>query len=208
MIPRSLALLVMLLLTAGCDRTLNQARRTVYVPWEEGLTLIYEDTTLPSAQRIQERLQRRVSASKETPEGRRVTITYSTLRSNQSFDFLHKSGSWQMMDGNTILFQMLPEGFPDRVNQWEDRARGLSFRVIGRATLQNPGLQLPDDFDRVGIWVEMQARNGSKRRIFFLPGIGEEESLVFKDGQWVMVNQLVSRGFTDAPVMKTDEKAP
>ena len=73
--PFLLAAAVLLVSTA-CDRTLSQARKTVYVPWEEGLTLIYEDTTLLSpAKRFEERLQRRVASSKETPAGRRVIIT-------------------------------------------------------------------------------------------------------------------------------------
>jgi hypothetical protein len=190
---------VALLVSVACDRTLSQARRTLYVPWEEGLTLIYEDTTLPPSARFQERLQRRVAASRETPLGRRVTITYSTLKSNQSFDFLQKDGGWAMMEGDTPLFRMLPEGFPDQVDRWEDRSRGTTFRVIGRAALQNPSLKLPEELDRVGIWVEMESRDGLKRRILFLPGIGEAESQVLQDGKWLVVNQLVSRGFTDLP---------
>ena len=193
----------------ACDRTLTQARKTVYVPWEAGLTLIYEDPTLPPAERFQERLQRRVSASKETPQGRRVTITYSTLKSNQSFDFLNQEGSWEILQDEKPVFRMLPEGFPDRTDRWEEKSPGMTFRVIGRAALQNPNLKLPEDFDRIGIWVEMESPNGPKRRIFFLPNIGEAESLVLnKDGKWVMVNQLVSRGFTDAPEIKTDGKKP
>lgn len=208
MIPRTFALLAMLLVSVACDRTLHRVRKTVYVPWEEGLTLIYEDPTLPPSERFGQRLQRRVAASRETPEGRRVTITYSSLRSNQAFEFLHKDGGWQMMNGGAALFRMLPEGFPDRVTQWEDSARGISFRMIGRATLQNPALKLPEDFDRVGIWVEMEGQSGPKRRIFFLPGIGEAESLVLQDGRWVMVNQLVSCGFTDAPSLSPAASAP
>jgi hypothetical protein len=103
---------------------------------------------------------------------------------------------------------MLPEGFPDLVERWEDKNRNTTFRVIGRAALQNPDLKLPDDYDRIGLWVEMETRDGSKRRIFFLPGIGEAESQVLKGGQWVVANRLVSRGFTDAPTVKTDEKVP
>lgn len=196
-----------LLMSTACDRTLNQARKTVYVPWEAGLTLIYEDPTLPPAERLQERLQRRVSESKETPQGRAVTITYSTIRSHQAIEFLHKAGSWVMMQSKPPLV-LLPEGFPDSVDHWEDKDRGLVFHVIGRAALQNSGLRLPDDHDRIGVWVEMESRNGPRRRIFFLPGIGEAETDVLKDGKWVMVNQLVSRGFTDAPEAKTSEKVP
>jgi hypothetical protein len=198
----------LLLVSVACDRTLSRVRKTVYVPWEAGLTLIYEDATLPPAARFQERLQRRVSASKDTPEGRRVTLTYSTLRNNNAFEFLNKDGGWAMMQGDTPLFRMLPEGFPDRVDRWEDKDRGTTFRVIGRAALQNPNLKLPEDYDRIGIWVEMDSKDGVKRRIFFLPGIGEAESQVLRDGKWVVVNQLVSRGFTDLPTAKTDETAP
>jgi hypothetical protein len=192
-----------LLVSLACDRTLAQARKTIYVPWEEGLTLIYEDTLLPPAARFQERMQRRVAASKDTPQGRRVTITYSTLKSNHTFDFLNKEGGWSLMGGDTPLFRFLPEGFPDQVDRWEDKSRGTSFHVIGRAALQNPNLKLPVDFDRIGVWVEMTSRDGLHQRIFLLPGIGEAESQVLREGQWVVVNQLVSRGFTDLPTART-----
>jgi hypothetical protein len=206
-LKRSLPFLLSLLLViAGCDRTLSRTRKTVYLPWEEGLTLIYEDPGLSPEKRVQERLQRRVSASKVTPAGRRVTITYSTLKSNLSFDFLSKDGGWALMVGDTTLFRVLPEGFPDRVDHWEDRSRGMTFKVIGRATVQNPGLKLPDDFDRTGIWVEMDSLTGPKMRIFYLPGIGETESRIQRDGRWVVLNQLVSRGFTDVP--GPEEQAP
>jgi hypothetical protein len=198
----------MLSSSLACDRMLTQARQTAYVPWEEGLTLIYEDPTLPQEARFSQRLQRRVSASKETPQGRRVTITYSTLKSNNAFDFLNKDGSWVMMQGDTALLTMLPEGFPDRTDHWGSKTLGMTFRILGRATLETANMKLPDDFDRVGIWVEMTPRSGPKLRVFYLPGIGEAEDLVQKNGQWVMVNQLVSRGFTDAPVVTTEEKAP
>ncbi len=194
--------------SVACDRTLAQARRTVYVPWEAGLTLISEDPTLPPGARFQERMQRRVSASKDTPEGRRVTLTYSTLRSNNTFEFLSRDGGWVGMEGDRQTFRLLPEGFPDRVDRWEDKARGTTFRVLGRAALQNPDLKLPEDYDRIGVWVEMVSKNGLKNRIFFLPGIGQAEHQVFQGGRWIVVDRLVSRGFTDLPTAKTDETTP
>lgn len=197
-----------MLASLACDRTLSKMRTTVYVPWEEGLTLIYEDTALPPAERFEQRMQRRVSASRMTPAGRRVTITYSTLKGSDAFEFLSKDGGWAMLEGDRILFQVLPAGFPDQVDRWEDPSRGMSFRVVGRAALQNPDLSLPNDYDRIGVWVEMDSRSGFKRRIFFLPGIGEAESQVFRDGKWVVINRLVSRGFTDLPAPASDEKAP
>lgn len=197
-----------LLLSAGCDRALHHARGTVYVPWEEGLTLVYEDPTLPPKERFDARLQRRVSSSKVGPEGRRVTITYSSLKSNQTFDFLTRNGSWVILEGNTPLMQMLPEGFPESTSRWEDRTTRATFTVLGRGALQDPELQLPDDFDRTGVWVEMDFPSGAKNRIFFLPGIGEAEGFVLKDGQWIQVNRLVSRGFTDPPVGSPGAKTP
>jgi hypothetical protein len=197
-------LLGALLLFPACDQTLSQARKTDYVPVETGLTLIYEDVLPSQAARFENRLQVRVASAKETPAGSRVTLTYSTLQNNHSFEFLHKDGGWVLMEGDAPLIVMLPEGFPDRVDRWEDRLRNTTFQVIGRAALQNPNLKLPDDFDRIGVWVEMVPKGGPRRRIFFLPNIGEAESQVLKDGTWVVVNRLVSRGFTDLPSVKTD----
>lgn len=188
-----------LLLLAGCDRTFTQARKTVYAPQEEGLTLIYEDKSLPPAQRFQERLQRRVSASAETPAGRRVTIVFTTFKNNFSADFLSREGGWTLMRGDSPVVTLLPEGFPDRTDHWEDRDRGLVFHVVGRGALTNTSQSLPDDFDRIGIWVEMESRTGARQRIFYLPGVGEVETRILQNGTWVQGYQLVSRGFTDAP---------
>jgi len=190
---------ILLLVSMACDRSLVERRKTLFVPWEEGLTLVYEDPTLPDGVRFQERFQRRISASRPTPAGRRVTIVYTTLKSNNTFDFLSREGGWAMVEGDTPLFKVLPEGFPDKVDRWEDKARGMTFQLLGRATLQNPDLKLPDDFERTGLWVEMQTRDGARKRIFFLPDIGEAESRILQNGRWVAVNRLVSRGFTDLP---------
>lgn len=199
----SILLSVALLFSVACDRTLSRIRKTVFVPWEEGLTLIYEDPTLPAAERAQTRLQARVAASRETPQGRRVTLVYTTLKGEHAFEFLSKEGGWAMVEGDTPLFRMLPEGFPERVDRWEDRARGMTFQVIGRARLPESDLELPADCDRVGIWVELEPQKGPRRRIFFLPGIGEAKSQVLQNGHWTTNNQLVSRGFTDPPATKT-----
>ncbi|HWQ08738.1 MAG TPA: hypothetical protein VN436_06520 [Holophaga sp.] len=197
----SVLLLVGMLASLGCDRTLAARKGTTYVPSEEGLTLIYEDPTLPPAARAEARLQMRVSTVKETPQGRRVTLVYTTLKGQNSFEFLSKDGGWALVEGNTLLFRLLPEGFPDRTDHWVEKAGGMAFHVIGRGRLQNADLQLPEDYDREGIWVELEPQAGPKRRIFFLPGIGEAESQVLRDGRWVPLNRLVSRGFTDPPAV-------
>ena len=194
-----------LLSSLACERTLPQARRTVYVPWETGLTLAYEDPTLPPAERAQARLQVRVAASREIPGGRRVTLAYTTLKGQHAFDFQSKDGGWALMEGDNLIFRMLPEGFPGQADHWEDRARGMTFQVVGRARLPESELELPSDYDRVGIWVELVPRSGPRRRIFLLPGIGEAKSQVrLEDGRWRTNNQLVSRGFTDLPAAKAN----
>lgn len=193
----AILLLAGMLASLGCDRTLAERKGTAYVPSEEGLTLIYEDPTLPAAARAGARLQMRVSTVKETAQGRRVSLMYSTLKGQNGVDFLSKDGGWELMEGNTPLFRLLPEGFPDRTDHWEEK--GMAFHVIGRGRLQNPDLQLPEDCDRVGVWVELEPQFGPKRRIFYLPGIGEAENQVLRDGRWVPLNRLVSRGFTDPP---------
>ena len=78
--------------------------------------------------------------------------------------------------------------------------RGTKFRVLGRAVADLHGLKLPDTADRVGVWVESESPQGPRLRTYFLPDIGEVETLVWRQGAWLSANRLVSRGFTDAPV--------
>ena len=197
---------VSLLASQACDRYVAQAKKTVFVPWEEGLTLIYENPVESPSKGTQGRLQVRVASSKEAPEGRTIGITYTTFQGQMNADFLNKEGGWVLKTAGKS-FTILPEGFPDRVNTWGDPNRGMTCRIIGRASLMNSDLKLPDDFDRTGIWVESESMQGTKSRTFFLPNIGEvQRTELNKDGQWVLVNQLVSRGFTDAPVVKSDKQ--
>jgi hypothetical protein len=93
---------------------------------------------------------------------------------------------------------VLPQGFPDTLQAWVDAPRGLSFRILGRAVWTAP-FALPATVDATGLWVETERKDGIKRRSFYLKGLGEVESLEWRNGAWVTVNRLVGRGFTDLP---------
>jgi hypothetical protein len=192
-------LVPVLLLLPGCDRMLH--RQAVYVPRESGLTLVYENPAIQdAAKRFENRLQIRVSAVEERPEGRKTTLTTTTLQGQQEMVFLSAQGGWTLVLDEKRQLPILPEGFPHRVTSW-DRA-GSHARILGRATVELPHLNLPDDFNRTGVWVEA-ASGSTLLRTFYLPDIGEVESRVLVNGQWVCVNRLVSRGFTDLPERKT-----
>jgi hypothetical protein len=53
--------------------------------------------------------------------------------------------------------------------------------------------------DPTGVWVEASRKEGAKRRTLYLQGLGEVETLEWRGGEWVAVNRLVGRGFTDLP---------
>lgn len=186
---------LILLASVGCDRMMHSVRKTCYFPTEVGLTLVYEDPSQPHS--LENRFQLRVSATKETPEGTLVRTTFTTLQGQMdSLSLVKDGGKRLLLEGNRTLM-VVPEGFPDRVSHWE--APGSTAHVIGRAAANLPGLVLPKDFDRMGVWVQLDFPEGPSRRIFYLPGIGEAETQVLREGVWVSTNRLISRGFTDAP---------
>lgn len=184
----------LLLLALACART----EPAVYGPHEAGLTLIYENPSLPEAQRAEQRQQLRVEASKEVDRGVMVRRSYSSL-ANPPMDLVvfHRGGGTALLrpDGSAQL-QLLPEGFPDRVSDWE--VQGTRYRVLGRAEARLP-FPLPAD-QRLGVWVEAIPAKGPRTRVLYLPGMGEVESLVREGAAWTCVNRLVSRGFIDAPL--------
>jgi len=197
MTPRLGALLLLLACT-GCDRLWYQAPRRIYAPWEEGLTLSYEDPSLPAAQRLAQRQQVRVKESRPVLGGLAITKTYTTLAGQWEGKVLEQEGGVQIQTGFGSI-QLLPEGFPDRVGRWV--ARGTFNRVVGRAVADLPGVLLPDPARAVGVWVETTPldRPGQRIRTFYLPDIGEAQTLTWRDGRWVTINLLVARGFTDVP---------
>lgn len=188
------------LLTLGCGIAPQEPPRA-YLPWEEGLTLQYENPSLPPGQEpLQQRVQVRVAASRLEGGIRKVRLVTSSLQTQKSELFQSREGSWALCPEGQAPFQLLPEGFPDSARTWE--VRGFQFRVIGRAVHEIPGLKLPPRQDRTGVWVEIRNPQGGQRRVYYLPDIGEAETFELRDGGWVCINRLVSRGFTDAPAAK------
>lgn len=169
----------------------------VYGPGEAGLTLIYENPSLPEAQRSEQRQQLRVVASKEVDGGVMVRRSYSSL-STPPMDLVvfHRGGGTTLLrpDGGTPIL-LLPEGFPERVRNWE--VQGTRYRVLGRAEARLPVALSPEQ--RLGVWVESAPAKGPRTRVLYLPGLGEAESLVQDGSSWVCVNRLVAMGHTDAP---------
>ncbi|HNX95361.1 MAG TPA: hypothetical protein PKL14_09385 [Holophaga sp.] len=198
---------VLLGVSLGCDRTIHGIRKTAYVPTEAGLTLIYENPQnlrVAAPDQALARLQARVASSREELGGTLVQMSYTGLQGQVDNLCLSRNGGWAMVSANgKARIQILPEGFPDRVSQWA--IGDTTARVIGRGTVDLPGLRLPPDFDRVGVWVEFRSPEGNRRRTLFLPRIGEAETLVHQGGRWICTNRLISRGFTDAPSVNPNE---
>jgi hypothetical protein len=187
-------------LLAGLACQPQPAAPVVYGPWEEGLTLAYENPSQPQPQRSQERLQVRVARSTMGPGAPGlVQLDLTTTRGQRSVLVRHQDGGIDLVeDSGRVLAQPLPAHFPD-ITQWVDQ--DTECRVIGRATWEGASL-LPTTSDPVGVWVESHAPKGPRRRTLFLPNLGEVESREERDGNWVVVNRLVARGFTDLPAIK------
>lgn len=201
MSARRLGFGLLALLALGC-RIAPPEKARIYLPWEEGLTLQYENPSQPaSADPLQRRVQVRVAASRLDGEVRKIRLTTSSLQGQKSELFHSQRGSWALVPEGHPPVVLLPEGFPNTQSSWE--VQGFRFRLLGRAIHEIPGLKLPPRQERTGVWVEIENLQGQKRRIFYLPDIGEAETLEFHGGTWVCINRLVSRGFTDAPAAKS-----
>lgn len=174
-----------------------QGAAPVYAPWEEGLTLAFEDPSLPQPRRSQERLQVRVARSSVRPGAPRlVQLDMTSLRGQLSLTLRQQDGGIALLGEDAhVLAQTLPPGFPETAT-WADR--GTQFRVIGRAAWAGAAL-LPSTAAAVGVWVEARPPQGPRRRTLYLPNLGEVETQEERDGAWVPVNRLVDRGFVDLP---------
>lgn len=196
---RSLRLLApaALLLALACQ---PQAEIKVHGPWEEGLTLAFEDPSQPPAQRTADRLQVRVARGSMGPQPpAQVQLTLTNARGQISLLLRYQDGGTFLVDPQgQVLAQSLPPGFPEVVT-WTDRE--TTYRVIGRAAWEGAAL-LPATAKSVGVWVEARPSHGPRRRTLYLPNLGEVETVVARDGTWVTINRLVAVGFTDLPVSK------
>jgi hypothetical protein len=173
----------------------------VYGPWEEGLTLAFEDPSLPTPEaRAASHYQLRVFKGLTDPTKPGVVkLTENTLQNSYTYAMQYEAGGRALLgeDGKLVAW-ILPQGFPDQVQAWADAPRGFTFRLIGRAAWAAP-FKLPATVDTTGLWVETERKDGLKRRGLYLQGLGEVESMEWRDGRWVTVNRLVARGFTDLP---------
>lgn len=191
-------------LLLGCLVGCQLQRRelpAVYAPYEEGLTLAYEDPSLESPEaRRESRIQVRVAEGPMNPEQPSlVKLTHASLRMPPTTYLLRLEGGGVELigeDGKPVA-TLLPKGFPERVSQWEDAGRQLRFRVVGPAAWSNPA-QVKNLHDPVGVWVEVSSPVG-RRRILYLRGLGEVESMTWRDGRWVVTHRLVEAGMTDSP---------
>lgn len=172
----------------------------VYAPWEEGLTLTFEDPSLSQPQRSTNRLQVRVAKSTIAPgPPGLIQVDVTSLQGQLPLTLKHQDGGIALVtDQGQLLSVSLPAGFPATA-AWTER--GTEFRVIGRATWDGAGL-LPATANPVGIWVESRPARGPRRQTLYLPDLGEVETREERAGAWVTVNRLVARGFTSLPAIK------
>jgi hypothetical protein len=176
------------------------ATSAIYGPWEEGLTLAYEDPSQPQPGRSEDRLQVRVAHSTLGPGAPSlVRLDLTSTRGRMSVFVRHEDGGIDLVEeSGRVLARALPAHFPD-IAHWLDH--GTEFSVIGRAAWGGASI-LPSSSDPVGVWVEARTPQGFHRRTLYLPNVGEVESWEERDGTWVVVNRLVARGFTDLPAIK------
>ena len=186
-----------LLLALACQ---PRTAEPLFAPWEEGLTLAYEDPSQPQPQRFSNRLQVRVAKSSLAPgTPRQVQLDLASVRGQLSLFLRQQDGGVALVAGDgRVLGQLLPPGFPNTPT-WTER--GVEYRVIGRAAWSGAAL-LPTTADPVGVWVEARLPDGARRRTLFLPNHGEVEVQELRGTEWVTVNRLVSRGFTDFPALQ------
>jgi len=172
----------------------------IYSPWEEGLTLTFENPSQPQPQRSEERVQVRVARSTLAPGSPPlVQLDMASTRGRRSLLLRHQEGGIEVVDeSGQVLATPFPPRFPD-LAPWVDH--GTEVQVIGRARWDGATI-LPPTSDAIGVWVEARPPQGPRRRTLYLPDLGEVEAREERNGGWVVVNRLVAHGFTDLPLRK------
>ncbi len=183
----------LLLLGLGCEPSPRQ--EAIYAPREAGLTLVYQQLDLPATEQANQRIQRRVQRTEETPKGLKVTYAHSSFQGVQEAEVTLRNGGVFLGADPDQGATILPEGFPDRVSQWQQGS--VHCRVVGFARPDLPGVNLPPEAR--GVWVEARMGDGQLQRVLYLPDLGEAEVALQKEGRWVTTLRLVSRGFTPDP---------
>jgi hypothetical protein len=196
----SLKFLVPTILLAGLACQPRPAAPVIYGPWEEGLTLIYEDPSQPKSRQSEDRRQVRVAHSTlNSGSPNLIQLDLTSIRSQVGVLARYQDGGIDLVEENgQVIAQILPPHFPN-TGSWVDH--GVEYRVLGRAAWEGAAL-LPPGTDPTGVWVEARTSHGYHRRTLYLPNLGEVESREERAGAWVVVNRLVARGFTDLPVFK------
>ena len=177
-------------------------RGEVFAAWEEGRTLIFEDPTLPDAPparlRSQQRLQKQVVRTSESPAGRLVETDFTTFQGRQSFTLQLTGGGVSLLDGQGRALPLLPEGFPESATAWT--IPGYRMQVLGRAYWGRQAPAFPANRPPEGVWVEGESLHGGARiRLFYLPDFGEVEKRELRDGKWVTTSLMVGWSFQEVP---------
>lgn len=177
----------------------------VYAPYEEGLTLVFEDPSQPTpAAREASRYTLRVEKGLVDPtKAGEILLSQSTLQGRYTYRLHAEAGGLALMgeDGKLVAW-VLPVGFPDRVNAWSDAKRGITAHFLGRAVWDGEAIRTAAQqhlVDAAGLWVETLAPGDQRRRSLYLKGLGEVESQEWRKDHWETVNRLVGRRFTDLP---------
>lgn len=188
----------------GCRPALDAAER--YEAWEAGMTLVFENPSLPDAapaqQRLHERYQKQVVTSEENGAERRVGTQFTTYQGQQVVSLVLKDGGVSLQDALGRGTLILPQGFPERTSSWT--SGGYRMKVLGRARWERDKPGFPATRPPEGIWVEGEPLGpGTRTRVFYLRDLGEVEKREWRDGKWVTTNLLVGFSFQEIPRPKS-----
>lgn len=199
LLPAAL-LLLLVGVQQGCRPALEGAER--YEAWEEGMTLIFENPSLPDAaparQRFHERYQKQVIRSEANGVERRVETQFTTYQGQQVVALVLKDGGVSLQEAQGRGTLILPQGFPERTSSWT--SGGYRMKVLGPARWERDKPGFPATRPPEGIWVEGEPQGlGTRTRVFYLRDFGEVEKREWRDGKWVTTNLMVGFSFQEIP---------